>query len=78
LFAFAGLDPGASLQFATGLQPAPRAGTGPGLGDAFAFLVSEAAQGNVDLNGDGDTNDLLVHATRLTDRNRNGRFDFAE
>jgi len=51
---------------------------GPRLGDAYTFLVSEAAQGNVDLNGDGDTNDFVVHATRLTDRDRNGRFDFAE
>ena len=51
---------------------------GPSLGDAYVFFVSEAAQGNVDLNGDGDTNDFVVHATRLSDRDRNGRLDFAE
>ena len=51
---------------------------GPGIGDAYTFIVSEAAQGNVDLNGDGDTDDRIVHATRLTDRDRNGRFDFTE
>jgi hypothetical protein len=56
----------------------PAAADDLGVGDAYAFIVSEAAQGNVDLNGDGDTNDTVVHATRLTDRNRNGRFDFAE
>jgi hypothetical protein len=51
---------------------------GPGIGDAFTFLVSETDQGNIDLNGDGDANDLVVHATRLSDRDRNGRLDFAE
>ena len=51
---------------------------GPSTGDAYVFFVSEAAQGNVDLNGDGDANDFVVHATRLTDRDRNGRLDFAE
>jgi hypothetical protein len=51
---------------------------GPGAGDAFTFFVSERDQGNVDLNGDGDTNDLVVHATRLSDRDRNDRLDFAE
>jgi len=76
---FAGFSPGLSLAtpFAA-FQFGPPSSDGPGLGDAYAFIVSEAAQGNVDLNGDGDTDDLVVHATRLTDRNRNGRFDFAE
>jgi len=51
---------------------------GPRIGDAYVFFVSEAAQGSVDLNGDGDSNDFVVHATRLADRDRNGRLDFAE
>ena len=77
-FSFAGVSDtfGLLLELSFGrLRSNP---VGPGLGDAFTFLVSEAAQGNVDLNGDGDTNDTVVHATRLTDRDRNGRFDFAE
>ena len=60
------------------LDPSFTTEVGPGLGDAFAFVVSEADQGNVDLNGDGDTDDRVVFATRLTDRDRNGRLDFAE
>jgi len=78
-FGFAGISPGLSLftPFST-FQPGPPSVDGPGLGDAYAFIVSEAAQGNVDLNGDGDTDDLVVHATRLTDRDRNGRFDFTQ
>jgi hypothetical protein len=47
------------------------------LGDAFAFLASEQDQG-MDLNGDGDSVDLVVHAALLTDRDRDGLFDFAD
>jgi len=77
-FRFAGLCSGFSFParfFGGFFGPAC---AGPGIGDAYTFLVSEAAQGNIDLNGDGDTDDFVVHATRLTDRDRNGRLDFAE
>ena len=78
VFAFAALGQSLSILGVSSLNIVPTVEEGPGLGDAYAFLVSEAAQGNVDLNGDGDTDDLVVHATRLTDRDRNGRFDFTE
>jgi hypothetical protein len=76
-FAFAGTPDFAPFGsfLPLGNEPVP---AGPGIGDAYAFLVSEADQGNVDLNGDGDTDDQVVFAARLTDRDRNGRFDFAE
>ena len=76
-FSFAGMAPtqGPLSGFA---GPSVPADDGAGLGDAYVFLVSESAQGNIDLNGDGDTDDKVVHATRLTDRDRNGRFDFIE
>lgn len=73
-FDFIAVCPGPT--FFEGVVGGPCAG--PGLGDAYVFLVSEAGQGHVDLNGDGDTDDKVVFATRLTDRDRNGRFDFAE
>jgi hypothetical protein len=77
--AFAAFSPGLSLATPfSALQPGPPSDEGPGIGDAYAFIVSEAAQGNVDLNGDGDTDDLIVHATRLSDRDRDGRLDFAQ
>jgi hypothetical protein len=50
----------------------------PREGGAFTFLVSEADDGHVDLNGDGDTADLVVHGVRLRDRDRDRRFDFAD
>jgi hypothetical protein len=37
----------------------------PGPGDAFAFGVDEASQGARDLNGDGDADDVVIHALRL-------------
>jgi hypothetical protein len=64
-----------NLRVATGrsrFSPDFKSGNGAGM-----LAVPEADQG-ADLNGDGDTDDFVVHATRLTDRNRNGRFDFAE
>ena len=51
---------------------------GPALGDAFIFAVSEDAQGQRDLNGDGDTDDSVFHAVRLEDRNRDRIFDFVQ
>jgi hypothetical protein len=50
---------------------------GPGVGDAYTFGLSEGDQG-VDANGDGDMVDIVVNATRLADRDRDGRFDFAD
>jgi len=34
-------------------------------GDLVSFLVQESAQGNADLNGDGDTDDSVVHVYHL-------------
>jgi hypothetical protein len=50
----------------------------PRAGGAYTFRVSEARNGNVDLNGDGDTIDFVMHGARLEDRDRDGRFDFAD
>jgi hypothetical protein len=36
-------------------------------GTAAAFTVSEAAQSGIDLNGDGDASDLVVHVYRAAD-----------
>jgi hypothetical protein len=69
---FAGLPIPVSIA-AGSLEPAsPRAG------GAYVFLVPEASQGGRDLNGDGDSDDLVVHATRLVDEDQDGRFDFAD
>jgi hypothetical protein len=46
-------------------------------GSTAVINVLESRQ-HRDLNGDGDTDDRVVFATRLTDRDRNSRFDFAE
>ena len=43
-----------------------------------AGMFDNLTQGNIDLNGESDTDDKVMHATRLTDRNLNGRFDFFE
>lgn len=50
----------------------------PGIGDVFSFGVSEQAQGQTDLNGDGDSFDVVVHAARISDVDRDGRLDFAD
>jgi len=76
-FDFVGLSVGSGA-LSGFVGPSVTTSDGPGLGDAYTFIVSEADQGNVDLNGDGDTDDKVVYATRLTDRDRNGRFDFTE
>jgi hypothetical protein len=49
-----------------------------GRGDAYAFVVSELDQGGVDLTGDGDLDDAVLHVTLLEDRDRDGIFDFAD
>jgi hypothetical protein len=41
----------------------------------FAIPVAETTS---DLNGDGDSDDLVLHAASLEDRDRDGRFDFAD
>jgi hypothetical protein len=77
-FLFAGV-PESVQQFqnpvAALLNPASPA---QGIGDVFSFGVSEGAQGETDLNGDGDSFDIVVHAARISDVDRDGRLDFAD
>lgn len=60
--------------FALLTRPSPA----QGIGDVFSFGVSEGAQGETDLNGDGDSFDIVIHAARISDVDRDGRLDFAD
>lgn len=48
-------------------------------GNLVAFVVNESAQGNTDLNGDGDATDVVIHVVRTnTDTDTDGIPDYRD